>query len=99
MFGWSLARVPLRVGLAIVLPIMAATAWGLFNVPGDPSRSGQAPVVVPGLLRLALELTIFTGAVLALLRTKHTSLAIALGVVVAAHYALSYDRIAWLLRR
>ena len=38
--------------LAVVLGGLMAV-WGVFAVPDDPSRSGNAPVPIPGLLRLA----------------------------------------------
>ena len=44
------------------LPAIAAAAWVTFAVPGDPSRSGRAPVPVPGWVRLLLELAVFLGA-------------------------------------
>jgi hypothetical protein len=44
---------------AVVAPLVAAVMWGTFAVPGDPSRSGKAPVPVPGSLRIALEMTVF----------------------------------------
>ena len=54
--GWLVS--PL---VAVAGVVVAAAAWGIFAVPGDPSRSGHAPVVVPGWLRLFLELTVFLG--------------------------------------
>ncbi|MFW9794532.1 MAG: YrdB family protein, partial [Candidatus Thorarchaeota archaeon] len=44
--------------LMIALPVVVAILWGTFAVPDDPSRSGGAPVPVPGLVRLILELLI-----------------------------------------
>jgi hypothetical protein len=37
-----------RFLLSIGLLMIAAIAWGTFAVPGDPSRSGKAPVPIPG---------------------------------------------------
>ncbi|WP_280456932.1 DUF2568 domain-containing protein, partial [Nocardia carnea] len=39
---------PARWLLVVLLPVVAAAAWGVFAVPDDPSRSGAAPVAVPG---------------------------------------------------
>jgi len=36
------------IALALALPATAAALWGIFAVPGDPSRSGKAPVPVSG---------------------------------------------------
>lgn len=84
--------------LAIAIPIIAAIIWGTFAVPDDPSRSGNAPVVVAGWLRLALEITFFVLATVALLDKGVTIPAMVFGFVVIIHYAISYDRISWLLQ-
>ena len=83
---------------AVAAPLAAATVWGVFAVPGDPSRSGSAPVPVPGALRLGLEICFFTSAVGCLLHIHRPTLAIMLASVTAIHHAVSYDRIGWLLR-
>ena len=44
--------------MMILIPLIAAIIWGTFNVKGDPSRSGKAPVPVRGLVRLLIELAI-----------------------------------------
>lgn len=97
---WSYRLIPngWRYVLAALIPILVATAWGVFNVPGDPSRSGEAPVIVPGLIRLLLELTIFGFAVWCLTQSEMSRWAFILGGVVILHYAISYDRIAWLVQ-
>ena len=77
----------------------AAVLWGVFAVADDPSRSGAAPIPVPGLVRLALEAAVFGVGIWALKDSGFTRASLALGVVVVVHYAISYDRIAWLLDR
>src|SRR5262245_27187984 len=53
--------------LAMVgLPFVGATLWGVFAVPGDPSRSGRAVVAVPGWLRVLLESSVFVGGAVVL---------------------------------
>ena len=99
LWGWSLATGWMRFVLALAVPVTAAAVWGLFNVPGDRSRSGAAPIPVKGIMRLALELGFFALAALALAETGHAGLGIVLAVAVAIHYAISYDRIAWLIAR
>ena len=42
--------------IGIQTPIIIAVVWGTFAVPDDPSRSGAAPIVVAGFVRLAIEL-------------------------------------------
>lgn len=96
--GWNLATGVASYLLALGLPIVAAVMWGVFRVPGDASASGNAPVPVPGLARLALEALLFTAAVWGLYWAGDTTPATVLGVVVVIHYLVSYDRIVWLLR-
>jgi hypothetical protein len=98
-WGWSQGDGILRFVLALGIPILAAVLWGTFAVPDDPSRSGKAPVPVPGIVRLVLELAFFAAATWALFATGLTTLAWIYGVVVLIHYAVSYDRILWLVRQ
>lgn len=88
-----------RFLLGIGLPVIAAAAWATFAVPDDPSRSGRAPVPIPGVLRLVLELALFGFAVWALYDAGSSMLALVMASITIVHYALSYDRIAWLLRQ
>lgn len=96
-WGWTVGSGFAGWTLAVVLVVVAAGIWGTFNVPGDPSRSGNAPVRVPGWLRLLLELAIFGAAALAWLAAGPTIVAIVFGTTAAIHYIVSYDRIRWLL--
>ena len=98
-WGSTLATGFVRYLLAVGIPVVAAAAWGIFRVPGDASASGNAPVPVPGLVRLLFEFVLFGLAVWGLLSAGATPLAIILGAVVAMHYIVSYDRIIWLLKR
>lgn len=79
--------------------LLAAVLWGTFAVPDDPSRSGSAPVPIPGVLRLLLELALFGFAAWALYDAGSELLALILGIITIVHYALSYDRVAWLIRQ
>lgn len=88
-----------RFVLGISGPLLAALLWGAFAVPGDPSRSGQAPVPVPGIVRLILELSLFLFATWALHNAGKTAIAALLGGITLIHYAVSYERISWLLRQ
>jgi hypothetical protein len=98
-WGWSLTGSWMRFLLAIGLPAVAAAAWGVFRVPGDASASGEARVPVPGFVRLALEAAMFALAVWGLSSTGNAGLAAILAGAVVIHYAVSYDRIIWLLKR
>jgi len=97
-WGWTQGAGVLRWLLGIGLPLIAAAAWGTFNVPDDPSRSGRAPVRVPGLVRLALEVVFFGLAVWAVFAVGQPRWAWMLIGLLLVHYAKSYDRLIWLLR-
>ena len=98
--AWAKSQFPGALGfiLMILIPLLAATAWGTFNLKDDPSRSGKAPVPVPGIFRLLLELAFFGSATWALCSLNPTYGWI-FGTVTLVHYLLSYDRIVWLLKR
>lgn len=98
-WGWTQHEGVWRYVWAIGLPLGWAILWGTFAVPEDPSRSGKAPIPVPGWARLLLELAYFATAVWALFASGLNQLGLVFGVLVLIHYALSYDRILWLLRR
>ena len=97
VWGWRQGEGWFRLLLALSVPLIAAVVWGTFAVPNDPSRSGAAPIAVPGILRLAIELAVFAFATWALYDLGFTGLSWALGIIVALHYIASYDRILWLI--
>ena len=94
-WGWTQHTGAGRYLWAIGLPLLAAVLWGTFRVPGDP---GDAPLAVPGAVRLLLEAAFFGGAVWALAATGRGNWAFALAVIVLVLYALSYDQIVWMLQ-
>ena len=98
--AWAKAQFSGALGfiLMIGVPLFAAVIWGTFNVKGDPSRSGRAPVQVPGIVRLLIELDFFGFATWALFSFNPTYGWI-FGLITLGHYALSYDRIIWLLQK
>ncbi|GAG73297.1 unnamed protein product [marine sediment metagenome] len=83
--------------LMLIFPIMAAVVWGVFNVPNDPSRSGGAPVPVPGAIRLLLEFLFFGTAIWVMYTMGLTLIVLAFGILVIIHYILAHKRIRWLL--
>jgi hypothetical protein len=99
VWGWQQGEGWLRFILALGIPIIAAVLWGTFAVPDDPSRSGKAPVAIPGILRLVMELAFFIFAAWALYDGGFIGLGWALGILVMVHYIVSYDRILWLIKR
>jgi hypothetical protein len=97
-WGWMQSETHIRIVFAFGLPIVLSAAWGIFAVPNDPSRSGKAPVVISGKLRLVLELAFFGFAVWCLKDLLLSELSLAFAVVILIHYIVSYDRIQWLLK-
>jgi hypothetical protein len=95
-WGWTAAQGALRPILALTVPLGAAVLWGTFRVPDDP---GRAPVAIPGPARLLLEAAFFGCAALAAREAISATVGVGFALVVVAHYVLSYDRIASLLRR
>lgn len=97
VWGWKQSDGFFRIVLSISIPIILATIWGFFAVPNDPSRSGAAPVIVSGIVRLAIELIIFAFAIWSLYNIESVRLSMIFAVAVILHYILSYDRIIWLM--
>jgi hypothetical protein len=97
-WGWNQSEGWLQFVLVLGLPIVAASIWGIFTVPNDPSRSGNAPIPVNGLFRLIIELVFFAFATWALYNLGYVKLSWVIGGTVIIHYIISYDRIKWLLK-
>ena len=97
-WGWNQADGILRFLPAVGIPVIAAAIWGTFAVPNDPSRSGKARIRVPGIIRLVIELAFFALATWALFALDLSTLGWIYGGAALVHYAISYDRVAWLVR-
>ncbi|MBR9859424.1 YrdB family protein [bacterium] len=97
MWAWRITANWPKYLLVIAVPLLLTVFWGVFNVPGDPSRSGNAPIVVPGLLRMAIELAVFGFGTWCLHQMGYSKFALAFGLITLAHYIVSYDRIQWLI--
>ena len=98
-WGWTQHAGIWRFVWSIGLVLLAAVSWGTFAGPEDPSRSGKAPVPVPGIVRLVLELALFTAGTWAFIAAGQPMWGAILGLLTVIHYALSYDRIIWLLKQ
>src|ERR1700733_6490223 len=61
---------------AVGIPLISAVLWGVFRIPNDPN---PAPVQVPGIVRLALELGLFGFAIWALSDLGHLTLSVTMG--------------------
>ena len=79
------------------IPIILAIIWGIFAVPNDPSRSGRAPIITPGVIRLIIEFGFFAFATWSLYDMELKKLSLTLGIIVVLHYIVPYDRIIWLV--
>lgn len=95
--GWRLGDGVYRYILLAGIPVTAAAIWGVFAVPGDPGRSGKAVIAIPGSLRLLLELGFFAAVTWSLFEMRFDAWAWIYAICVLVHYAVSYDRISWLL--
>ncbi len=82
---------------SIVGLVVAAGLWGVFAVPGDPSRSGKTVVKTPGAVRLFIEIGLFAVVVAWLAIGESFIFAGLLGAGVVVHYAAWPARIRWLL--
>lgn len=96
-WGWKYSSGWMRWAMAIGIPVLMAAAWAVFAVPGDPSRSGEAPIITPGAIRLLLEIGFFAAAVWALFDLQYPKAGYVFSAIIIVHYVLSWDRIAWLL--
>jgi hypothetical protein len=96
LWGWQAAANDfLRFILAIGLPLIAATIWGVFGTTGD-SR-GKPVITVVGWLRLALEVGYFALATGAFYAAGAPGAALVFGVVALMQTLSAYDRLGWLL--
>ncbi len=95
-WGFQTGEGLMKIVLGVLLPLLAAVAWGTFRVPNDP---GKAPVAVRGPVRLLLEAAFFGLAVAALSSAGQPTLAALLGIAVIINYAIMYERVIWLLRQ
>jgi len=80
-------------------PALVALLWVTFAVRGDPSRSGRAPVPVPGAARLALEVAVFVAGAGALAATRAWPWLGAFLVALVVHHAGTVPRLRWLVRQ
>jgi hypothetical protein len=96
IWGWHRGDGWIRYLLALGIPILVAMLWATFRVPNDP---GSAPIAIPGVLRLLLELALFASVVLALVDLHLLTFAWILGLILVLHYSVSYDRILWMVKQ
>lgn len=95
-WGWTQHEGLARWLWALGLPLVAAVAWAVLRIPGDP---GTPVVAVPGVVRLLLEILFFGGAVWLLAQAGRPTWAMVLGVLLVGHYLLAYRRVVWMLQQ
>lgn len=95
--AWKLVSGPARIAAVVVVPVVAAALWTVFNVVGDPSRSGSAPVEVAGWTRLVVELAVLGAGAAAIVVAGRRDIGFVYAALVAFHYAVSMSRVQWLL--
>jgi Protein of unknown function (DUF2568) len=84
---------------AIAAPLVAAAVWGIFAVPGDPSRSGKAPVRVSGGVRIVIEMAVFFGGAASLVSLGWWPWFDAFIAAFVVHHAGTAKRLLWLTRQ
>ena len=84
---------------AIALPLAAAAVWGTFAVPGDPSRSGKAPVRVSGGVRLVIEMAVFFGGAASMVALGWWPWFDAFIAAFVIHHMGTAKRLLWLSRQ
>jgi hypothetical protein len=99
LLAWQSASGWWRFVIAVLVVIIAMALWGIFAVPNDPSRSGNAPVPVPGIVRLVLEFALLLGGAYAWYLGGFALIATVFTALVVFHYLLSIERIMWLLQQ
>jgi hypothetical protein len=99
--GWELAGDALggwlRWLLALALVSAATGAWGTFRVDGDSGGDNDAPVRVPGTVRLVVELVVLLGGAVAVTWAGETVFGVVLALLVVGHYATTMPRVTWLV--
>ena len=99
LLGNAIAGGLLGFFFMFLFPILIMACWWAFVVPGDSSRSGEVIVKTSGIVRLGMELSLFSIASVGLIIVGHEKTAIILLVLTSIHYFTSVDRIAWLLKQ
>ena len=99
--GWEVAGDAggglLRWVSALLAVTVAAVLWGTFRVDGDAGADNEAPVRVPGTVRLVIELVVLLGGAVAVTWAGETVFGVVLGLLVVAHYATTMTRVTWLV--
>jgi hypothetical protein len=98
--GWWLGNGGVVGGLLASVSVLVASAvWGIFRVRHDPPGKTDAPVIVPGKVRLAIEIGIFAIAAFGLWLGANRAASETLMTAVVLLYGITWDRQRWLWRQ
>jgi hypothetical protein len=97
--AWNQTNGATRWLAVVAAPLIGAALWGTFNVLDDPSRSGEAPVEVPGRARLAVEFVVLGGGWIAYVIADYAPIGAVFAALTILHYSVSHARVSWLLTR
>ena len=97
--AWNQTGGATRWIAVVAAPLAGAALWGTFNVLDDPSRSGQAPVEVPGWVRLAVELFVLGAGWVGFALAGYPAISVVFAAVTVLHYVVAHARVRWLLAR
>ena len=95
--GWEVGGDWLGWVLAIGFPVVAASTWATFRVPGDLSAGQGGPIPVPGVVRLIIEIDVLALAAVFAIVVGQAALGLVVGVGVVVHYLLTWRRVRWLV--
>lgn len=98
--GWQLGSQGIWGGvLAAVFALSAMALWGALTDPDDPARNPIPVVVVPGWLRLVVELAVFGAAAWSLWAFSSRAASEAFMTAAGIVFVVGWDRTWWLLRQ
>ncbi len=97
IMAWNLTGGAARWIAVVAAPLVAAALWGTLNVPDDPSRSGRAPIEVPGSVRLAIELVVLGAGWIAYGIGGYAAIGAIFAALTVLHYVVGQARVRWLL--
>ena len=83
-WGFKIGSVTItKIALGVGAPLVAAIVWGVFVSP-------RAPVELPGLVVLLLQVLVFGAAAACLVATGHRTVVVAFGVISLVNAVLIY---------
>jgi hypothetical protein len=98
--GWWLGNAGIAGGiLAGACVVLAGAVWGIFRVLHDPPGKTEQPVIVPGKVRLTIELGFFAIAAVGLWIGASRAASETLMTAVVLLYGITWDRQRWLWRQ